>query len=160
MAIAILPEVNKRIAWNRETKDYDCYISIDGDQEHYIGSAPNHSAAEKTCNDFAFNYYEDNHTPEKAAELVMAGEPNPCNPDAPPEGASVWSDYEAGSVVIGIGESDYVNDIHIFGMRMEAERATLAALTQVHTDLGHLLADSRVQAALDPSAEQPTEMPR
>ena len=33
---AILPEIRKRIVYNRQTKDYDCYISIDGDPERYI----------------------------------------------------------------------------------------------------------------------------
>jgi hypothetical protein len=73
-ASTILPEITKRIAYNRTSKDYDCYISIDGDPEQYIGSADTHPAAETKCRDYAYNYYEDNNTPEKAVAVVLADE--------------------------------------------------------------------------------------
>jgi hypothetical protein len=73
-AATILPEVTKRIAYNRTTKDYDCFVSIDGDPEQYIGSAEVYSDAEAKCRDYAFHYYDDNHTPEKAAQIAMADE--------------------------------------------------------------------------------------
>jgi hypothetical protein len=65
-------EVTKRISYNRDGRDYDCYVSIDGDAEQYIGSAATYGQAEVKCNDHAIAYYEDAHTPEKAAELVMS----------------------------------------------------------------------------------------
>lgn len=64
-------EVTKRIQFNRDTMDFDLYITID-DVEEYIGSAPNHHIAEVRCNEYAINYYTDNHTPEKAAALILA----------------------------------------------------------------------------------------
>jgi len=78
-ATTILPEVTKRIAWNKKNKDYDCFVSIDGAAEQYIGSREVHGDAEALCRDYAFSYYEDNHTPEKAAAVAMADE----LPDAP-----------------------------------------------------------------------------
>lgn len=62
----------KRIAYNRFTKDYDAFVTIDGRLEQYIGSAADHLAAEKLCDDYAFNYYADNATPEKAAQIALA----------------------------------------------------------------------------------------
>ena len=73
-ATAILPELTKRIAYNRQNRDHDCFIAFDGEAEQYIGSASDYSAAEKVCNDYAYSYYEDNHTPEKAAQVVMTDE--------------------------------------------------------------------------------------
>lgn len=67
-------DITKRISYNRDTRDYDCYVSIDGDAEQYIGSAPNNGAGEIKCNEYVIAYYEDNHTPEKAAELVMSNQ--------------------------------------------------------------------------------------
>lgn len=66
-------DITKRIAFNRDSRDFDCYVTIDG-REEYIGSAPTNGAGEIKCNQYAIAYYEDNHTPEKAAELVMANQ--------------------------------------------------------------------------------------
>jgi hypothetical protein len=70
-ATLILPEVTKRIDYNRDTRDYDCLVAIDGGAEQYIGSASTYGRAETKCNTFVFDYYEDNNTPEKAAEFAM-----------------------------------------------------------------------------------------
>jgi len=43
---ATAPEISKRIAYNRETRDYDCLVAIDGGAEQYIGSASTYSQAE------------------------------------------------------------------------------------------------------------------
>jgi hypothetical protein len=64
------PEVTKRIAYNPENRDYDCFVAFDGDQEQYIGSAPSHSAGETICNTFVYDYYIDTFTPEKAVALL------------------------------------------------------------------------------------------
>lgn len=64
-------DVTKEIKFNRDTKDFDLYITIDGRRE-YIGSAATQPAAETKCNDYTIAYYEDNHTPEKAAALILA----------------------------------------------------------------------------------------
>lgn len=71
MATSIIPEVTKRIAYNKETKDYDCFIAFDGTDEQPIGSASTYGDAEKKCNAYAFDYYNDNHTPEKAVQVAL-----------------------------------------------------------------------------------------
>lgn len=60
----------KRIAYSREGHEYDSFVTIDGKPEQYIGSAGSHLDAEKLCNDYAFNYYADNSTPEVAAQIA------------------------------------------------------------------------------------------
>jgi hypothetical protein len=74
-ATTIIPEVTKEIKFNRETKDYDLYITIDGERM-YIGSAPNYSEGESRCREYAYDYYSDRNTPEKAAQIALA-EPTP-----------------------------------------------------------------------------------
>lgn len=66
-------DITKEITFNRDTKDFDLYITIDGRRE-YIGSAPTNHAGDIKCNEYAIAYYEDNHTPEKAAALVMSNQ--------------------------------------------------------------------------------------
>jgi hypothetical protein len=56
---AIIPELTKRIAYNKKNRDYDCFIAFDGGDEQYIGSTPTYSAGEKLCSDYAFDYYEE-----------------------------------------------------------------------------------------------------
>src|SRR6185436_2077647 len=67
----ILPEITKRIAYNKEDGDYSCYISVDGAPEEYIGSAPTHPAAEMKCRDYAFLFFNDTDTPEKAVRVTL-----------------------------------------------------------------------------------------
>jgi len=69
-----IPEITKRIAYNRETRDYDCFIAFDGGDEQPIGSASTYGSAEKKCSDYAFDYYNDNHTPEKAAQIALSAD--------------------------------------------------------------------------------------
>lgn len=66
-------EITKRISYNKDTRDFDVFITID-EVEDYIGSASTYGQAEVKANQYAICYYEDNHTPEKAAELVMAND--------------------------------------------------------------------------------------
>jgi hypothetical protein len=67
------PKTTKRITFNRDSCDFDCFVTIDG-KEDYIGSAPTNHAGEIKCNQYAIAFYEDNHTPEKAASLIMANQ--------------------------------------------------------------------------------------
>lgn len=71
---AAAPEVTKRTAYNRANKDHDCFVTFDGDEEQYIGSAPTPYAAEAKCDQFVFDYYCDTNTPEKAAIYALAME--------------------------------------------------------------------------------------
>lgn len=80
----ILPEVTKRIAYNKETRDYDCFVAFDGADEQPIGSAGTYGDAEKKCNAYAFDYYTDNHTPEKAVPIALNGIPAPIEEAAAP----------------------------------------------------------------------------
>lgn len=66
------PEVTKRIQFDRVTKDFNVYVTVEGCEEQYIGSEPTYGQAEVAANQYAIDFYTDNHTPEKAAELVMA----------------------------------------------------------------------------------------
>jgi len=78
------PDITKRIAYNPETKDYDCFIRVDAGPEQYIGSAPTHPQAEGTCRDYAYHFYSDNHTPEKAALLTLVDDASPAIPHEGP----------------------------------------------------------------------------
>lgn len=50
--------------------DYDCYVTVDGQRE-YIGSAPSYHDGELKCDNYAYHYYADNHTPEVAAAIAV-----------------------------------------------------------------------------------------
>jgi hypothetical protein len=69
------PEITRRIAYNPQTEDYDCFIAIDIDPEQYIGSAPAYPEAVSLCRDYTYHYYEDTHTPEKAVQLALREDP-------------------------------------------------------------------------------------
>jgi len=152
---AILPEISKRIAYNRTSKDYDCYISIDGDPEQYIGSAPDYSAAEKTCNDFAFSYYEDNHTPEKAIAIALTDELSVTHRQVQ-DGGSTWATFTTGEgltkVYVSADDHEWPG-VHLIigGSSINDgidEIIALADLRQLRDNLTALLADERLAAAL------------
>ena len=65
-------DITKRIRYNRDTRDYDCYVAIDGAEEQYIGSAATYHAGEVKCHEHVMDYFEISHTPETAAALVLA----------------------------------------------------------------------------------------
>lgn len=67
----IIADIQKDIRWDRATKDYACYIIIDGGEPQYIGSARNNSEAERITNQYAYDYLMDSHTIETATELLM-----------------------------------------------------------------------------------------
>ena len=67
----IIPEATKRIAYNATHDNYDCFITIDGGGEQYIGSANTYHEAETRCSSYAYDYYSDNHTPEKAVQIAL-----------------------------------------------------------------------------------------
>lgn len=64
-------EITKSIRYNRENRDFDCFVTID-DQEQYIGSTGSYADGEVLCDEYAYNYYIDSWTPERAAQLIMA----------------------------------------------------------------------------------------
>jgi hypothetical protein len=68
----VAPTVTKRIGeYDKLTKDYPAYVSIDGGPEEYIGSRPTTHDASLLASDYIIQFYNDNYTPEKAAELIM-----------------------------------------------------------------------------------------
>lgn len=76
------PAVIKRVS-DRDpiTKDYAAYVSIDGGPEEYIGSRWSAGAAERLCDEYAYTFYVDRHTPEVAARFVVESfEPAPAPP--------------------------------------------------------------------------------
>jgi hypothetical protein len=140
----------KDVRRNPETRDWDAYIVIDGVEE-YLGSRGRSWEAESLCDQYV--YAQMDRQPIVTAERRWTDDDE--NPNAPGAGADVWTDYECGNVVIGIGESDHTIDMHVCGVKLEGEIVTLAALSLIHSDLGRLLSDPRVRAALpaggDPS---------
>jgi hypothetical protein len=117
------PELTKRIAYSKDNCDYSCYIVFDGGDEQYIGGAATYCEAEKKCQDFAFDYYSDAYTPEKAAQVALNGIPiaeplaaaslvtveqhwtdEDQHPNAPPAGSYAWTDYASGCVLFGVNE--------------------------------------------------------
>ncbi len=175
---AIIPELTKRIAYNKAGDNYDCYIAFDGGDEQYIGSAATYGEAEKKCQDFTFDYYSDAHTPEKAAQVALNGIPtaeplaaaSPVtvkrhwtdeneHPDAPPAGSSAWTDYASGCVLFGVNEVGSGIDLNICGVEHPTTPVTLATLTHIYTSLGHLLSDPRVQAVLPADGLELSERP-
>ena len=65
------PDVNKRYTFNGD--DFDIFVSIDGDEHQYIGSATTRTLAERKASDYVIDYFETRHTPEAVARLVMEG---------------------------------------------------------------------------------------
>jgi hypothetical protein len=62
--------MKKRIQYDHS--DYACYVQIEGEDEQFIGYASTYLAAERKCDDFAYDWFSDRHTPEAAAAIVMA----------------------------------------------------------------------------------------
>lgn len=68
-----LPHLTKRIGeYDRYAKDYPAFVIHEDGHEEYIGSRPTQHDASLLASDFIISYYRDHHTPEVAAELVMA----------------------------------------------------------------------------------------
>src|SRR5580765_8324931 len=64
------PAVTKEITYNRDNRDFDCYVTIDGQRE-YIGSAPTFHDGECQCYEYTIRFYADAHSTETAAQLIM-----------------------------------------------------------------------------------------
>lgn len=59
----------KRIAYNRTSRDYDAFVTVD-ETEEYIGSRPTQHDASLLASDYIIQFYNDSHTPEAAAQLI------------------------------------------------------------------------------------------
>jgi hypothetical protein len=66
----IIADIQKEIIFDRATRDFSMYISIDGKRE-YIGSASTYGEGEMMTNEYVFNFLMDSNTIETAAELLM-----------------------------------------------------------------------------------------
>lgn len=161
MATTIIPEVTKEIKYNRETKDYDCYITID-DQREYIGSAASYGDGETRCRDYAFSYYEDRNTPEKAVAVALADEAPAVRVKHIQSEDDCWTNFEAGDGLtkVLVSPREWQNAIGVFliigGHSINDyldEVITLADLRQLRDNLTALLADERLAAA---AGEPPT----
>lgn len=161
-ASTIISDIQKEIKYDRQTKDYNCLISIDGGAFESIGFASNYSEAERKCNAYAYDYLTDTGTHETAATLVMADEPaytpivqveqrSTDDEDEP----TTWTEFECGAVHIGANDSDgSPADLIIHGREITSTPITYAMLSALHADLGALLAHPGIQAAL-PVGETP-----
>jgi hypothetical protein len=79
------PTIITRIGeYDPATRQYPAYVAIDGEPEQLVGYAWSAGAADRLCDEFVFNYYTDNHTPEVAAQIALAlasAEPETHCPD-------------------------------------------------------------------------------
>ncbi len=65
------PTVTKRIgAYDRDSKDFPAYVIFEDGSEEYIGSCPTQHDASLLASDYIIQFYSDNHTPERAAQLI------------------------------------------------------------------------------------------
>lgn len=71
--------IDRTITYNRETKDFDCFV--DG---RYIGSRPNYRAGDELCNEVAYDLCEQGLTDELPSFCATCGNDGDC-PDCQPE---------------------------------------------------------------------------
>lgn len=148
----IISEVEKEIKYNHETKDYDCTVIIDGARE-YIGSADSYGEGETMCRDYAYSYYSDNHTPEKAVAIALADEQPVSGPPAAPsvvveQEDTDWYRYTYGAASLSV-EEDEDNQIKYLDLVIGRQGVNLgAAGAQAVRDLAALLHNHDVQNTL------------
>lgn len=70
-ATTIISGITKEVKYDRETRDYACFVSIDGGAAECIGYAKSYHDGENLCDRYAYDYLSDNNTDETAAELVI-----------------------------------------------------------------------------------------
>src|SRR4249920_1321899 len=105
MMTSITPTVTKEIIYNSDTRDYDCYVTID-DQREYIGSAPTYHDGECQCDEYTIRFYADAHTPEAAAALIMEEvEEEARHEQATADMGIPWSDDQAKVAAAELGIS-------------------------------------------------------
>lgn len=80
--VTTTPAVTTRIAYNRETVDFDCFATVDG-LEIYLGSRPNFFDGEALCRQYRYDAAVDSYCPEQAAAIAM--EPDEAPVDDGPE---------------------------------------------------------------------------
>lgn len=72
------PIPTKRIGeYDPETQQYPAFVAIDGEPEQLVGVRWSAGAADRCADEYIFQYYIDNHTPEAAARIALAFEPEP-----------------------------------------------------------------------------------
>lgn len=91
------PAIIKEVIYDRESKDYAAYVTIDGGPRQCIGYGKTHTEADNLCNDYAYNFYADNHTPETAVQF-LDDDPFNDGPSQEEQAASTaaWSPCEGG----------------------------------------------------------------
>jgi hypothetical protein len=147
---SIIAEITKRIAYNPETKDYDCFIRVDAGPEQYIGSAPTHPKAEGTCRDYAFQFYSDNSTPEKAALLALADDVPPAIPHEGPhvvtEAPTRHAMYLDG-LIVGFARTKEEARQTLRELISEVQQMETVAAADMHADAAQLADEARVPDA-------------
>lgn len=73
MQLTSTSAVIKEIEYDRETKDYAAFVTID-ERREYIGSRRSYDEADRLCDEYAYHHFADNHTPEVAAQIAVAME--------------------------------------------------------------------------------------
>jgi len=70
------PAITKRVGeYDPTTKQYPAYVAIDGEPEQLVGVRWSAGAADRCADEYIFQYYVDHHTPEAAARIALAFEP-------------------------------------------------------------------------------------
>jgi hypothetical protein len=75
MANPILADITKSVRYNRANKDYDCIVTIEG-EEFYIGCTETYTQGEVLCDEYVYDYLTTHNTPEKAAVVAIEGVPS------------------------------------------------------------------------------------
>jgi hypothetical protein len=75
MANPILPDITKSVRYNRANKDYDCIVTIEG-EEFFIGCTESYTQGEVLCDEYVYDYLTSHNTLEKAAVVAIEGVPS------------------------------------------------------------------------------------
>lgn len=70
MTTATLPQLTKRVEYDRLSRQYAAFVVFEDGTENLVGYAETQHDASLLASDSIISYYNDHHTPEKAAELV------------------------------------------------------------------------------------------
>jgi hypothetical protein len=148
-ATTIISDITKEIKFDRQTKDYACYISIDGAEAECIGFASTYSQAETKCNQYAYDYLSDTGTHKTAAELVLADDAPAAPAFTMEEKDTDWFTYRYGTAQLDVEEEPDGTVKHltflIDGREVYFKGSDLPAVR----DLASLLHNHHVQNTLE-----------
>lgn len=143
---------------NPETREWDAFVIHPDGTEIYLGRRVGSWDAEQLCDE-----YVDAQLQQQPLVVAETGELESrviaervqIDDDEP----LTWTDYRSGCVLLGVEDNTSASfDLIIHGCEICGVPITLAILAGIYTDLGSLLADARVRAAL-PGGDAPVPPP-